>query len=152
MSELQQKITELVTTAAKESILSPEAMIEITSIVTDYESAKELNLSLGKTIAKLETTAKEARSQILRLEGREASIAIREGECTTREEKMLTLELTAEYQGKRVEDHREMVKLVFRNQVFKETMFGSAPAPMSDSGMISTQTVPTDETKTREAE
>lgn len=47
----------------------------------------------------------------------------REDELKTREEKMLKLELTAQYERERVDDHKEMFSLVFRNLETRRTIF-----------------------------
>lgn len=136
MSNLQQKITDLVATAAKESILSPEAMIEITNIVTDHDDALATNKKLAKSLVDLEAKLKEANGKVSLITLQESNVAIREGEVKTREENMLKLELTAEYQEKRVEDHIKMVDLIFRNSILRRTMFGNMPGQINDSGMM----------------
>ena len=138
---LQQKITDLVTEASKENILSIDALQEINNIVLDHESMVEDNRKLTKKVLDLEGLLKTAHGKLAQIDLRENNLAIRDGEVTKREEKILELELTAKYEAVRVNDHIAMVAMVFRNSVLKRSMYGNVPAPMSDDGMISTQTV-----------
>lgn len=146
MTDLTDQLDKLIRKAALDGALTESAVDQFHSLVKQCDSQAEELRSLNK----LNTELKDKRdklttelhlSQTLNKVAAEAEIAMIE-----REKHITRLELTAELESKRVQDHKEMFTTVFRNSVLrKEVMTPVAPAPM-DQGMRGTPEYPSRDT------
>jgi hypothetical protein len=142
MSELTEQLDKIIQQAALDGALTQKAVDQFHSVLTQ-------NTALETKVASLEIVVEE---RAKRISGLEIDIGLAktlvevagkaEIEMMEREKKMTELELRAEYQLVRVNDHKEMFTTVFRNSVLrKEVMTPVTPAPM-DQGMRGTDGYP----------
>ena len=135
MSELTEQLDKIIQQAALDGALTQKAVDQFHSIITQ-------NTALETQVADLEGLAEERRKKI---SGLEIDVALSktmvevaakaEVEMIEREKKMTELELRAEYQLVRVNDHKEMFKTVFRNSVLrKEVMTPVHPSAPDQYG------------------
>ena len=135
MSELTEQLDKIIQQAALDGTLTQKAVDQFHSIITQ-------NAALETKVASLEVVVEERRKKI---SGLEIDVALSktlvevaakaEVEMIEREKKMTELELRAEYQLVRVNDHKEMFKTVFRNSVLrKEVMTPTHPSAPDQYG------------------
>ena len=120
MSELTEQLDKIIQQAALDGALTQKAVDQFHSIITH-------NAALETKVTALEETVEDRGKKISTLEldlgmaktlnkvAAEAEIVMIE-----REQKMTTLELTANFQEQRVNDHKKMVELIFRNSVIRK--------------------------------
>lgn len=128
MSELTEQLDKIIQQAALDGALTQKAVDQFHSIFTQ-------NTALEVKVAALEETLEDRGKVIKNLETRntelsalQGGMAQRENEVAERETKCTELELRAEYQLVRVNDHKEMFTTVFRNSVLRKEVM-TAPVP-----------------------
>lgn len=140
MSDINTKINEIIQAAALDGTLTRSAIAQFEELITE-------NTTLVDHNQELEAALDVRKTDLIALEKRVArqndDLSIYEKRLATideREQKMTTLELTAKHESKRVEDHKAMVELIFRNSILRrEVMTPLAPSSISDNGMTSPQ-------------
>ena len=120
MSELTDQLDTIIQKAALDGALTKEAVAQFHALVKEREALKEANIEW-------EATDKTQRADLATLEKR---VVVLKEECATwaskekdlleREGNALMLELRAEYNKQRVEDHQEMFRIVFRNAIIRK--------------------------------
>jgi len=120
MSELTEQLDKIIQQAALDGALTQKAVDQFHSIIIQ-------NAALETQVADLESLGEERRKKI---SGLEIDIALSkslvevaakaEVEMIEREKNITTLELTAAHQEQRVNDHKKMVELIFRNSVLRK--------------------------------
>lgn len=120
MSELTEQLDKIIQQAALDGTLTQKAVDQFHSIITQ-------NAALETKVASLETVVEERGKKISKLEidiGISKTLvelaAKAEVDMIEREKNITTLELTANFQEQRVNDHKKMVELVFRNSVLRK--------------------------------
>ena len=135
MTELTDQLDKIIQKAALDGALTEDAVAQFHSLVKQCDAQAEELRSLNK----LNNELKERRdklttelhlSQTLNKVAAEAEIAMME-----REKFITKLELTAELESKRVQDHKEMFTTVFRNSVLRKEVLTPVEATRMDQGM-----------------
>ena len=120
MSELTEQLDKIIQQAALDGALTQKAVDQFHTVLAE-------NTALETKVASLEVVVEERRKKI---SGLEIDIALSkslvelaakaEVEMIEREKNMTKLELTANFQEQRVNDHKKMVELIFRNSVIRK--------------------------------
>lgn len=131
-SELEKVILK----AAIDGTFSQEAVEQYRAVMTENSELKAANESQKKQLSSLrdDLGVLNNRSEVMRneLEGYKA----REKELQDRESQAEVLEMTVKYEQKRVEDHRSMVGLIFRNTKLRsQAMTPGFPGFVDAAGM-----------------
>lgn len=137
MTELTDKLETVIQQAALDGALTKDAVSQFHSLVVERNALKDANeeweendKKLKKEVEKLVTDLDIART--LNKVAAEAEVAMIE-----REQKITTLELTAEHMEERVKDHKEMFSLVFRNSVIRKEVMTPAGSHTDATGASS---------------
>ena len=123
IDNLIEQLDNMIQKAALDGALTQDAVRHFHELVEANGTLTEELRDTEKERIRLVTECEKLREDLKVTRGlvkmaMEAEVAMIE-----RELKMTTLELTAKHEAKRVEDHKEMVKLIFRNTtVRKEVM------------------------------
>lgn len=152
MSELLEQFQDLLNNDAVKSSLTASALRQIDDIIDEASELKEKYAALQD---KYDTKVKHQERTALELVNANDELDAfrnRHEELLDREKKITELELTAKHQTKRVDDHKAMVELVFRNVDIVRNQLGHIPVinKMSDgTSFSSTEYSDTTETETR---
>lgn len=137
--------------ASLDGALKEEAVDYVNSLIAENKTLKADKNSLEK---QLETVKKEKESTYEVLT--KANVELqeyrnRETELCEREDKILELELTAQYERERVMDHKEMFSQVFRNIEVRRGVFNVVPGHPGDQYSSATQGYVTQDTQVEES-
>lgn len=131
ISPTEAKISQIIKDLSTESSFSAEAMrqfMELREEVQSQESTisylRRHNKEKDEEIKNIEATLEHTRDAVGDLTSELEAWRSRGNELQDREEQCLRLELTAEFNEKRVEDHQSMVGLIFRNTELRKRSFG----------------------------
>lgn len=120
MTELTDTLEKLIQQAALDGAMTEDAVAQFHSLVMERNSLKDANdeweeaSKKDKTeIGRLSKRATVAEEECQNWAGKEQDLLDREHIC-------LEKELRCEYNQKRIEDHQEMFKTVFRNSVLRK--------------------------------
>lgn len=138
--ELNKELTKLISKAAIDGTLSESAVKQFTDVLKDNVSLK----------AMLETSEKhrEKGEQTLRLVQQERDDARKVRDVLLAKEKDMNeriaqdevLQVTVKYEQKRVNDHKEMVGLIFRNSLLRsQVMTPGHPGHVDQYGTVQNQ-------------
>lgn len=120
MSELTQELDKLIQKAALDGALTKDAVEMFHSIVTENGELRALRSSNAEQITKLKKELDEKNSRLNVLKNECETWAGKEQDLLDRESQAEVLEMTVKYEQKRVDDHKSMVGLIFRNAVIKK--------------------------------
>lgn len=151
MPELAKDLEKLILRAGIDGALTEDAVAQFHALVkqrdaldADNKRLDDANTELSERITSVTEMYNDRQSQL-------QGWATRESEIKDREEKCLRLELEAEYNLKRVEDHKSMVSLVFRNSVLKKQIVTPGSSTIDQYGTKNDNypdTTPTEEEET----
>jgi len=109
------QLNTLFKTIQMENTLSPAAVVDynkaieqVSNLSEELEQARKNSSELGKTLNESIREYKELEDEVAQCKLRETNLQKREAEITK-------LELTSEYEQRRVQDHKDMFGIVFRN-------------------------------------
>lgn len=136
MSELTTELDRLIQKAALDGALTEDAVAQFHDILAENEGFK----------TQLETDVDKIKADALMIDSLKTDLRIAQGlnkvaaemeaSLINREQKMTVLEMQAKYELTRVEDHKEMVKLIFRNLEVRRNVFPVSPAQhINDQGI-----------------
>ena len=133
-SNLQQRITDLVVESMNQKTFQPEILARISDMAKEYEATeRELEVT-NKELAELRVDHNNSHKELVDLRGEHSNLRAGQADLAEREKKMDILELSVQYEQKRVQDHINMVGLVFRNTTLRRGMTGQAPQPGDQYG------------------
>lgn len=118
--ELNMELTKLISKAAIDGTLSESAVKRFTEVLA---ANKTLTETLRETERRRIDSAKDAdrfSKDNQKLRDELAGYREREKELSDKESQAEVLAMTVKYEQKRVDDHKEMVGLIFRNAVLKK--------------------------------
>ncbi len=132
MSELSDQLDKVIQQASLDGTLTRDAVDQFHEILAENSSLgeendrlKDLNAAGSKDLRETKVKLEEHRSKVSDWVGREKELAEREKNITK-------LELTAENEKKRVQDHINMVGLVFRNIEVRREVLTAVPGAESN--------------------
>jgi predicted nuclease with TOPRIM domain len=132
MSDLTDNLEKLIQKAALDGALTEGAVDQFHSLVKERDALKDdndtlnvRNKDLDERVTKLDARASAAEKCAEEWAGREQDLMDREGKCTE-------LEIRKECAETRVEDHKSMVGLIFRNAVMKKGVMTPLPGLKAD--------------------
>ena len=144
MSDLTQELDKLIHKAALDGALTPEAVAQFHSLVTQCDSQAEELRGLNKVNVELIDSRDKLKKKfdIMLSDANELATraaAIEEDENDHRDRKVML-----KCANLRVEDHKEMFKVVFRNSVIRKgVMTPVMPGPVDQFGTKQGDTFPT---------
>ncbi len=113
--------------AAIDGALTKLAVDQFNEIIGENETLKSDVKALTESYEGLEKRHNKASDERTKAIEKLKKLIAREDELEKREEQMLELELEAKYDQLRVEDHKEMFSLVFRNVEVRRNVFTPLP-------------------------
>ena len=120
------KISEIISELSTKSTFSADAMHQFLQLKDEADGLEFTNNYLRRNNKELEEQIKDVEVVLERTRDAVGDLTSeldhyrkREGELLDREAQMTRHEMTAMYEEKRCEDHKEMFKIVFRNAVIK---------------------------------
>lgn len=126
MSQTQDKIESILREAGLSHSLQSEALKHYTQVQDDLASCKE---ELSRCISDRDSKMTELSQSLDKIEQLTHNLNVwssRLSEIVSRENEMTRLEVESACAEKRVDDHKEMVSLIFRSPVVTRTMSGIA--------------------------
>lgn len=116
------RLNAIIQDASLEGTLSKRAIDQFQTLLEENTELKEKNESQRKQLSSLrdDLGVLNNRSEVMRNELE--SYQARESELVDRERQQEVLEMSVKYEQKRVDDHKNMVALVFRNTVLKSNV------------------------------
>ena len=129
---ISSKIEALLVEEKLDSLLTTSALKKISGLAAEVQSLEGINADKTKDVEKLSKLAEERERLLSDLSGQISVANKRLTDVEEREKNMLRLELSAEHQAQRVEDHKDMVKLIFRNAEIRKTAVETGSKPVSD--------------------
>jgi hypothetical protein len=138
--ELLSTIDKAIQKAALDGTLTDKAIQEFHGIIAANKDLTEENKTKTSQIKSLQDQLNNERSEHGIVKAKLQEYINRETDLCEREDKMLELQLTAEYERERVNDHKEMFSLVFRNIETRRNVFTAVPG--QDAGQYSSGTPP----------
>jgi hypothetical protein len=130
MDKYLQEIEKTVQQAAINGTLTKEAVDMFHGILEENAELTEKNESQRKQLSSVRDDLGNANRDLGIANGLVQVAAEAEMAMAEREQKMTVLEMQAKYELARVEDHKEMFKVVFRNLEMRRNVF-VAPVPGS---------------------
>jgi len=124
------KMNEVLKDVVQDAALTTEMLENIRQLIADNETMEKLNKSLNDDNNKLSMDLKSATDRARVLVTQNYVFMDREEQLQKRELKADLIDMYAEHQKQRVEDHKEMVALIFRNTRHMESV------SRNDSGVI----------------
>jgi len=116
-------IEKAVQTAAINGTLTKDAVDMFHGILTENKEQKEELSKVNSHLAECKKERDGLSRKVSDMSTKLGAYEVREVELASRESQHEVLQMTVKYEQKRVEDHKEMVRLVFRNTtVRKEVM------------------------------
>ena len=148
MSDFLKQIEAVLNNETVKSSLTAGALQHVSGMVADNKRLTEENekLRADSTNQKAELTGLKGRLDTAI--GELAEYRKRETELLEREKKITTLELTAEHQKQRVNDHVAMFGQVFRNVEVRRNTMGYVPVKTTSGGYDSVSDHPTSSNET----
>ena len=132
MSDLTENLEKLIQKAALDGALTQDAVAQFHALVTERDAIKEELIDLKKIHENVVINRDALNEKWQAAEkcaeewaGREQDLMDREGKCTE-------LEIRKECAETRVEDHKSMVGLIFRNAVMKKGVMTPLPGLKAD--------------------
>ena len=119
MSELTEQLDKIIQQAALDGALTTKAVDQFHSLVQQCDEQAEELRSLNRTNTKLIDERDKLKIDLGLSKTLVELAAKAEVEMIEREKNMTKLELTAAHQEQRVNDHKKMVELIFRNSVLR---------------------------------
>ena len=122
--------------------LNPEVLqrvLDLQRTASDLEAKRE---QAAKELAAATVSNKKLADELAIASAKIDEIARRENECAKREAHITTLELTAKHEAQRVQDHRSMFELVFRNIETRRNVFTAVPGLPASEGTYQSTVYP----------
>ena len=138
--ELLDTINKAIQKAALDGALTEKAVEEFNGLIKANKELVEETKVKTSQIKSLQDQLNDERSEHGIVKAKLQEYIDRETDLCEREDKMLELQLTAEYERERVNDHKEMFRLVFRNIETRRNVFTAVPG--QDAGQYSSGTTP----------
>lgn len=151
MTDITKDLEKIILRAGIDGALTEEAVAQFHALIKERDALQIENKKLGERNTELDERVTSLAEQYNERQTRLQGWATREQELKDREEKCLRLELEAEYNLKRVEDHKSMVSLVFRNTVLKKQVVTPGSATIDQYGTRNSEfpdTTPVEEENT----
>ncbi len=120
MTELTDQLDKIIQKAALDGALTNEAVAQFHTLVKERDALKDANDEWERNDKVMTKERDKLREQRDNMQKQILLHAKRESDLETREKEMQRLELLAEYEKKRVEDHQEMFRIVFRNAIIRK--------------------------------
>jgi uncharacterized protein (DUF342 family) len=117
-----------------EKALSAEAIEAVKVLIEENKGLKEQAATMMENFDALQDQCRSLRDVNLELVSRESAVSARELAVRVRENKADLLDLTVEYERKRLEDIKQVVSLVFKNSSLKKQVFSNVPVAVPTSG------------------
>ena len=134
MKDITGKINELIQEQAASGVFTADVIKQMHAISEESIALKKSNDEIRLLVDGANKMNDTLLADNNKLTDQVAAFRKREKELGDRERKMTVLELTAEHEAKRVQDHINMVGLVFRNTEVRKEMYGTTPAGVDQYG------------------
>lgn len=132
-----EELEKIIKKAAIDGTLTESAVKEFDAILKENQELKSHAEVSRQEVAEYVEKLKKANSEKDLLRSRSEGVKERETRIAEREKNMVKLELEAEHQAQRVEDHIRIFSQVFRNTETRRTIFTPVPAAqISDTGVV----------------
>ncbi len=128
MTELTDKLEKVIQQAAIDGALTKEAVGMFHGVLEDNEELRESLEKKDRLERERVTTLETANSNLAQATTKLSDYQTRERELEERETKITRLEIERKCADLRVEDHKEMVKLIFRNLEVRRNVFPVSPS------------------------
>lgn len=135
---LQDELLKLIQKASIEGTLTPAAVDYTKKLIEENASLTAKLDQHAQRISELTKQHGALADENRALTAAAADVAKREQAVATREKEITKLEMTAANEAKRVEDHKAMFSLVFRNLEMRRNVFTAVPATPASSGAYQT--------------
>ena len=126
---LQEDLLKIVQKAALDGTLTSTAVEYTKKLIDENQALQKQHEFDTNLIASLKKDVAAYSAGKLDVDAKLTAVIAREGAVTIREKEMTKLELQAANEKQRVEDHREMFRLVFRNLDVRRNVFVPVEAP-----------------------
>jgi hypothetical protein len=134
MSQLTEDLDKLIQKAALDGALTQKAVDMFHSVLKENEELRDKCVKLEQTQMRMEEAKKALDSSFAQTSLELGEYHLREQELKDREKKITVLEMQAKYELARVEDHKEMFKVVFRNSVLRKEVMTPASSHTEATG------------------
>jgi hypothetical protein len=134
MSQLTEDLDRLIQKAALDGALTQKAVDMFHSVLKENEELRDKCVKLEQTQMRMEEAKKALDSSFAQTSLELGEYHLREQELKDREKKITVLEMQAKYELARVEDHKEMFKVVFRNSVLRKEVMTPASSHTEATG------------------
>ena len=135
MTDHIQEIDKIIQKAALDGVLTKGAVTQFSELIHERDALKKTTEEQGKELVKLNDVLRAVQGERDAARSDRDLMMTQMDDVKKREEEMLKLEITAEFQEKRVTDHKEMFTTVFRNSVLrKEIMTPTHPSAPDQYG------------------
>jgi seryl-tRNA synthetase len=121
--ELLQELERVVKKAAIDGVLTEEASNQIKQTIEENKSLNTKVKSIKDQLKESEAKRNDQDSKLNVLRNKVQEYNNRETELCDREDKMTQIELEAQYERERVQDHKDMMALIFRNIETRRNVF-----------------------------
>ena len=136
MSKLTEDLDKLIRQAALDGSLTKDAVDMFHGVLKENDDIKKDLEKQNKDLSNMQKERDALSASFAQISTKLSDYQTRERELEEREQENLKLQLEAKHQGERVEDHKEMVKLVFRNLEVRRSVFPVQPSQnINDQGI-----------------
>lgn len=137
MTDLTDTLEKIIQQAALDGAMTEDAVAQFHTLVVERNALKDANVEWEENDKKLKKELETLAVDLDIAKGLNKVAAEAEMAMIEREQNITTLELTAKHQAERVEDHKDMVKLIFRNTVLKKGVMTPAGSHTDVNGASS---------------
>lgn len=134
MSQLTEDLDRLIQKAALDGALTQKAVDMFHTVLGENKEITDKCVKLEQTQNRMEKEKKELDALLAQTSLKLGDYQTRERELVERETKITVLEMQAKYELARVEDHKEMFKVVFRNSVLRKEVMTPASSHTEPTG------------------
>ena len=138
MADHLDEINKIIQKAALDGVLTTGAVTQFHQVLEENKVLKEQAIDLDRKFRDASEKNTKLTSQLSQADHQLKVASERESNLLEREKKITELELTAKYQGQRVDDHKSMVSLIFRNSVLRKEVMTPVEGMAPGNGMSGT--------------
>ena len=121
---IEEDLGKMLRKAAIDGTLSETAIDHYDSLIKENRALSESLKEKQEQFRQADTERTDLRKALTAEQDRNATMEEREVKCAELEKNDEILQLTVKYEKKRVEDHQNMVGMIFRNSVLRRSVLG----------------------------
>jgi hypothetical protein len=134
MDKYIEEIQNAIEKAAIDGTLTRDAIGQFNQLIEHNEALQSQAIDFDKKFRRQDTEKKELDAAFAQSSSKLSDFQTRERELVEREQKITVLEMQAKYELTRVEDHKEMFGVVFRNSLIRKEVMTPASSHIETSG------------------